>query len=213
MTTNKINTEQLDQIQFHVEAVQSLLAGNRQLDPKSLPGFEKIPANGFNKECNGIEFDFQQQQTIERFLSTLASLFELWDDLQPINQSIFNDLILKLDEFQSKGYFEFLKELFRIFDNIVTHFSVDEVRQLSENVVSILETVKNMTQPDVLHSMNNAIQVYRHLDVDKIEEYSIFKVIRELNKPEMKRGIGFVVSFLQNISGNHRNETKQETQK
>ena len=35
--------------------------------------------------------------------------------------------------------------------------------------------------------------------MENIPEYSIFKVMREMNKPEMKRALGFFVTFMKNM--------------
>jgi len=71
---------------------------------------------------------------------------------------------------------------------------------LSENIVPIIETVKGLTQPDVLSAMNNAVTVFKSMDVNDIPEYSIFKAMREMRSPEMRRGIGFMMVFLKNLS-------------
>jgi uncharacterized protein YjgD (DUF1641 family) len=88
----------------------------------------------------------------------------------------------------------------KIIENIVTHFSAEDVKLLADNVVTILETVKNMTQPEMLKAINNAVNVYKNLDVDNIEEYSLWKAFRELRSPEMRKGIGFIMTFLKNVS-------------
>jgi uncharacterized protein YjgD (DUF1641 family) len=85
-------------------------------------------------------------------------------------------------------------------DNIVTHFSKEDVRALADNVVVMLETVKSLTQPDMLKAINNAVTIYKNLDMEEVEEYSMFKALRELRKPEMRRGIGFMITFLKRLS-------------
>jgi uncharacterized protein YjgD (DUF1641 family) len=38
------------------------------------------------------------------------------------------------------------------------------------------------------------------MDFDNIPEYSVWKVMKELRSPEMKKGIGFLITFLKNLS-------------
>jgi uncharacterized protein YjgD (DUF1641 family) len=38
------------------------------------------------------------------------------------------------------------------------------------------------------------------MEMDKLPEYSIWRVMRELNSPEMKKGMAFMVLFLKNLS-------------
>ena len=64
----------------------------------------------------------------------------------------------------------------------------------------ILRTAKNLTQPDMLNAINNAVEIYKKVDFNSIEEFSPWKAFREINKPEMRRGLGFMIVFLRNLS-------------
>ena len=142
---------------------------------------------------------------ISSTISQLESLLDFLEDWRPIGKELFNDGLEKLDEMDRKGYFAFIKEISAIMDSIVTHFSVEDVRLLSENIVMILETVKNLTQPKMLHALNNALTVYQNIDIESIEEYSAMRALRELRTPEMKRGLGFIITFLKNVSREQTN--------
>jgi uncharacterized protein YjgD (DUF1641 family) len=135
-----------------------------------------------------------------QLLGFFESMSDLLKDVQPIANEMIIDMTRKMNELEQKGYFEFLRESARIIDNIVSHFSAEDVGLLADNMVGILETVKNLTQPDVMSAMNNAITIFKSMDVNDIPEYSIFKAMREMRTPEMKKGIGFMVVFLKNLS-------------
>ena len=135
-------------------------------------------------------------------LDTLGSAMDLMRDVGPIANEVIIDTTKKLHEFEQKGYFEFLKEFGHIVDNIVTYYGIEDMRMLADNVVAILDTVKNLTQPDMLKSVDNAVKVFANLEMDNIPEYSIFKVMREMNKPEMKKALGFFITFMKNMSKN-----------
>ncbi len=136
-------------------------------------------------------------------LDTLGSAMDLMKDVGPIANEVILDSTKKLNEFEQKGYFEFLREFGHIIDNIVTHYDVEDMRMLADNVVAILDTVKNLTQPDMLKSVDNAVKVFASLEMDNIPEYSIFRVMREMNKPEMKKALGFFITFMKNMSKNN----------
>lgn len=133
-------------------------------------------------------------------LGALHGARELVTDATPIARQLMNDAIGQLDELDRKGYFEKGRELARAMDNVVANFSVEDVRLLSENVVAILSTVKNLTQPEMLQAINNAVEVYKKIDFDAVEEFSLWHAFREVNKPEMRRGLGFLIVFLRNLS-------------
>jgi uncharacterized protein YjgD (DUF1641 family) len=137
---------------------------------------------------------------INDFLDTLESINDFMKDVSPILHQVGLDAIQKLNYLEERGYIAFFRELSKALDNVVTHFSVEDVKALSDNVVVILETVKNLTQPDMLKALNNALAIYKNLDMDNIEEYSLFKAMMQFRKPEMKKGIGFMITFLKRLN-------------
>lgn len=138
--------------------------------------------------------------TLNELLVQLESARELLTDATPLARELFHDGLTKLDELDRKGYFAIGRELGRALDNVVANFTLEDVRLLSDNLVAILSTVKNLTQPEMLHAINNAVEVYKKIDFDSVEEFSPWLAFREINKPEMRRGLGFLIVFLRNLS-------------
>ena len=139
-------------------------------------------------------------RNINNVLDTFESTADFLKDASPIMNEMVIDMIKKLHEFDQKGYFEFFAEAGNILDNVVTHFSREDVKLLADNIVPMLETVKSLTQPEMLKSVNNAVKIFSRLEMDSAPEYSIWKLMREMNKPEMKRAIGFMVTFMKSMS-------------
>lgn len=137
---------------------------------------------------------------IGKALDLFESGFDLAKDAGPIVNEVIIDFSKKLHELEQKGYFAFFGEASSIVDNIVTHFSPQDVRLLADNIVNILETMKSLTQPEMIHAIGNAVQVFNSVEHKDIPSYSLFKAMREFNKPEMKRAIGFIMVFLKNLS-------------
>ena len=48
--------------------------------------------------------------------------------------------------------------------------------------------------------MNNAVSVYKNLDIQVCEKVSTFTLIKELNNPEVKKGLAFGIEFLKNLA-------------
>jgi uncharacterized protein YjgD (DUF1641 family) len=143
--------------------------------------------------------------TFNEMIGMLESVSDFMKDAGPIANEMIIDFTRKLHEFEEKGYFDFMAEIGTIIDNIITHFTKDDIRQLADNIVTILETVKSLTQPEMLNSINNAVRIYGSLEMDSVPEYSIWKLMREMNKPEMKKALGFAVSFMKNLSQSNDN--------
>ncbi len=149
----------------------------------------------------GLVFAFMRNiGNIRMALESLESLNDLIKDVEPIAHQIGLDGIHLMHDLEQKGYFEFLRESKRIMDNIVGHFSAEDVKLLADNIVTILETVKSITQPEMLEAVNNGLTVFKNMDTKSIPEYSLWKAVRELNSPEMKKGLGFMITFLKNMA-------------
>jgi uncharacterized protein YjgD (DUF1641 family) len=146
---------------------------------------------------------------IAKALELFESLSDFAKDAMPIVNEVIIDATRKMDELEQKGYFYFLKELGLIFENVITHFSKEDVHHLAENVMTILETVKTLTQPEMMNAVNNAVKVFGNLNTTNVPEYSVWKLMREINQPEMKKTIGFMVTYMKSLSGNNLSNIKQ----
>jgi uncharacterized protein YjgD (DUF1641 family) len=142
------------------------------------------------RNINNITKTFEQLENLKDFIQ----------DFSPVSRELFLDFMNKLNEFDKKGYFEFAKELSKISDNIVTSFTAKDVKNLGDNISAILNTVKNLTQPDMLNALNNAVNVYKNLDIEVEEKVSLFSLLKEMNSPEVKKGLAFGLKFLKNIA-------------
>ncbi len=139
-------------------------------------------------------------RNLEEMLDQLESMMSLWQDLNPLTQDAFMALMNQLDVMERKGYFAFARGGMEIMDQIVTSFSEDDVRQLGDNVVLILNTVKEMTQPEIMTLMQNTVQVMQEDDIP--EDVSMLSILRQLNDPAVKRGLAKTLTVLKSVSEN-----------
>ena len=140
--------------------------------------------------------------SVEQFhglLDMVDSLHDLGADAGILAQQAGMDAVTLLGELEAKGYFRFLREMSQVMDKVVEHFGEEDLHELADNVVNILETVKRVTQPDMLEAVNNAIVVFRHVQTDDVTPMGPLRVMRELNSREARKGLGFLVAFLKNL--------------
>jgi uncharacterized protein YjgD (DUF1641 family) len=138
--------------------------------------------------------------TFIRIIDIMESLTDLAKDAGPMMNEMIIDFTRKLHEFENRGYFSFFRETGKVVDNIITHFTAEDISQLADNIVTIMLTVKNFTQPEMLKGLNNAVKVFNSMEMEKIPEYSIWRLMKELRSSEMKRGVAFMVTFMKNMA-------------
>jgi len=140
------------------------------------------------------------KNNISRRMDTLEQKLDLKQDASPILNELIIEFTKNLHLLEKKGYFEFAREMGTLADNIVTGFTPEDLRTLSGNIVPLLHTLKNMTRPELLETVNNAIQALDESQQGTPPSYSLFKVMREMNSPEMKSAMGFMITFLKKFS-------------
>ena len=146
-------------------------------------------------------------RNFNKMFDQLESARDFLEDVSPLVRESIIDYMNKLDEFDRKGYFQFLKEMTNVMDRVVTSFSVEDVKLLGDNIVTILNTVKNLTQPDMLNAINNAVSVYKKLDIEIEEKISYFELFKRMRTPEMRRGMAFAIKFLKSLAEQQTKES------
>ncbi|MFW6100589.1 MAG: DUF1641 domain-containing protein [Bacteroidota bacterium] len=166
-----------------------------------------IELNPDDLKCLSLRF-IRNIDNFSQMLSTFESMMDFVKDAGPIANEVGVDAVHKLNELDERGYFEFFRELGKVFDAVVANHSKEELRQLAENIPTILEIVKNMTDSGMLKALNHALSTYREMDSGQVKEYSLWKVFREMRSPEMKRSMGFMITFLKALY--HRQSQEKE---
>ncbi|MFK5889266.1 MAG: DUF1641 domain-containing protein [Flavobacteriaceae bacterium] len=137
---------------------------------------------------------------IKKVMDLLEMGMDLSKEVGPIANEVIIDFTKQLGVFEEKGYFKFFKEFGPIMDNIVAGFTPEDLRDLANSIVSILTIIKEMTQPEVLGTMQNAIKAFNSMETESVPSYSVWRVMREMNSPEMKKALGYGVTFMKNVS-------------
>jgi uncharacterized protein YjgD (DUF1641 family) len=148
-------------------------------------------------------------KNLELMLDQLESVMELVRDAAPIGRTAIFSLMEKMEEFDQKGYFEFAQEAFGIFDEIVDSFTKEDVRALGENIETILETVKEMTQPELMGLVRRTAFTVR--EQEPPENITLRSLIKQMREPAVKRGMAKALMTLRSLSGEVPTETNQES--
>jgi uncharacterized protein YjgD (DUF1641 family) len=164
----RLTTEQLEEIQDDVDLGDLLYFGKRLLR-------------------NGRNFD--------RLLDQLESAMDLADTVGPLGDAAFARAVDSLDALDRKGYFAFARGGLKILDNIVTSYSEEDVAKLGDNIVLILDTVKEMTQPEIMGLVKSTVE-----DVDKSADVpvdiSYRSLLHQMRDPNVRRGLAMSMRVL-----------------
>jgi uncharacterized protein YjgD (DUF1641 family) len=125
-------------------------------------------------------------------LDSLSELLHTVNSLSGAGMATLTDTLAAADE---KGYFEFVRETGRIADRVVTQYTAEDVQALGDNVVTILDAVKEMTQPEVMGLVQrSAMQVHT-----PVETPSMFELLKSMRDPQTRRGLARVLAMLHTV--------------
>jgi len=139
----------------------------------------------------------RQTRNLEQLLDQLEGGLEMWQDVSPLSREAFLTLLERLGDLERKGYFVFFNGGLDIIERIVTSFNEEDVRQLGENIVLILQTIKEMTQPEIMNFMRNTAMAVKE---EEPADVSLLSIVRQLNDPAVKKGLAKTLNVLKSVA-------------
>jgi uncharacterized protein YjgD (DUF1641 family) len=134
-------------------------------------------------------------RNLEKMLDQLESAMDLVQTMGPLANEAFGKSIDMLSDLESKGYFTFMRGGKSIVDNVVTSFTEDDVQRLGDNVVLMLNTVKDMTQPEILNFVRNTLLVAEK-EIEKPVDISTLGLLRQMQDPAVRRGLALTMRVM-----------------
>lgn len=135
---------------------------------------------------------------IEKLLDQIDGVNDLFETIGTISKGIYNSAENALVNAERKGYFVAAKGGMQIIDNIVTSFSADEIKQLGENIVLILRTIKDMTQPEVMQFLRNTVAIVEE-ESEKPIDISYRSILGQMRDPQVRRGLAQALRVLSSL--------------
>lgn len=203
----------LDETSFQRESRESI---NDLVDDVAVIGKDAFRQMVTQLDDAGIELDsealrclllrlIRNIRSLGMVMETLESFTDLAKDVTPIIKQIGLDGVQKFHELEQKGYFELLNQLGKTFDQVLSKYSIEEIQKLSENLVPVIDTLSTIADPRMLGKINAAAVALRDINTDEIEDYSVWRLMKQLNKPEVRKSLGFIMAFINNVSKTNKN--------
>ncbi|MEI6852362.1 MAG: hypothetical protein WCL06_05945 [Bacteroidota bacterium] len=137
---------------------------------------------------------------ISMVFDTLESFTDLMKDAAPIANEVIIDFTKKLHEFETKGYFDFIRGIGKVMDHIITSYSREDFHKWSENIPAIMDIARNASDPKFINFVNSVINEYNGLEASKTKKYTWWKLLKEMNSPQFKQTMGMTLTLVKNVS-------------
>ncbi|MFH1763216.1 MAG: DUF1641 domain-containing protein [Gemmatimonadota bacterium] len=157
-------------------------------------------------EPSGPQMDklFEACQKLDRATEILLELkrdkemiMELGQDLMPMANGIIHLTSDRLQEFEQDGTLDFIREGVGVLQRVSTAFTPEDVRLLGDNIVHILMTVRNLTQPEVLGLADRATSALKGKTTPT--PVGTLGLLRAIRDPEVRKGTGVLLELLRSL--------------
>jgi uncharacterized protein YjgD (DUF1641 family) len=129
---------------------------------------------------------------------------ELTGDLSSISSDALAKAVDLLADAERKGYFTFATAAAGVADRVVTNFDEHDVDQLGDNIVAILQAVREITQPEMLTLLGRMVGAVRAeqeaVQFEHTEPPSLWSLVRQLRDPAVRRGMDRALHTLKAVS-------------
>lgn len=136
---------------------------------------------------------------LEAWIAPLRTMAALADEVGPLGTPAVASLNARLQQMDERGYFSFARQTAGVVDRVVTSFSEEDVRLLGENIVLILQTVKQMTQPEVMGLLRRTAASIQEGEAASTEAPPIRALLGQLRDPLVRRGLARVLATLRTV--------------
>jgi len=134
----------------------------------------------------------------ETMLDQLESVNDLVQDMTPVANDAFLVAMDQMQEMEQRGYFAVLPELKYMADNVMDAFGPEDVRALGDNVVTILTTVRSMTQPEIMtlvQKLTDSTQEAVRTPDDELD-ISYLGLMKQMRDPQVRLGLARTMTLL-----------------
>jgi uncharacterized protein YjgD (DUF1641 family) len=133
-------------------------------------------------------------------LDRLESALDLADEATLLGKQVFRNTVEALDKMERDGYFAFARGSWYILERIVHEFTEEDLRVLGDNIVTILNLVRSMTQPEVLTLANNALDSLQVEAPKNGKPPSTFALVRQLSDPQVRLGLARMINLVKALA-------------
>ncbi len=137
-------------------------------------------------------------RNLEKMLDQLESLTDLLETVGPLADDAFGKVVDLMAGLEARGYFTFARGSANLMDHLVASFSEEDLNRLGDSLPQIASLVKDIAQPEVFGFAQDTLAEVR-LELGKPVDTSTLGLVRQLNNPDVRRGLALTLRIMQVI--------------
>jgi tRNA 2-thiouridine synthesizing protein E len=135
---------------------------------------------------------------------------EMIEEFTPILREVMATATTRLQALDQQGWFSFGRALWGVIERVVEGYSAQDVEQLGGAIVSILDTVRALTQPQVLTILAQSSEVLQHANA--AEPIGLVGMVRASRNEDVQKGMAVLMDLLRHVGQAARVMAEQPAQ-
>ena len=136
-------------------------------------------------------------RTLSGFFDQLTSVHGLYEDFRPLGREIFTATTDRLQDLERRGHFALIREAGKLMDKLATAASPEDLKRLGDNLPSLLETLRILTQPELLQLAQRTLTTVQRTDIEAPK--GVFGLLRALRDDDVRHGMGVAIKMLKQL--------------
>lgn len=122
---------------------------------------------------------------------------ELIEEMTPIAKVVVRNATSQLADLEAKGWFGFGRGALSLVQRVVEHYGTDDIEELGESIVTILDTVRAVTQPEVLEAATEATEAIQR--GDELKPVGVVGMVKASQDDDVQRGLAVMFEALRSV--------------
>jgi uncharacterized protein YjgD (DUF1641 family) len=143
----------------------------------------------------------QNLGTFYEMMEMMESARDFMKDISPVIRQMGLDAVNKMNEFDQKGYFEYLSAMGRIVEKWMQAYPVKDLDNLGNNLENLAAVIRNLTNPEMTKKLVSVTAAISSVKMDdKLDDVSFWKLFRKLRSKEVKKSLSYSLRLIEAIN-------------
>lgn len=137
------------------------------------------------------------RKALDELVAHARAQSDFIDEMRPVAKSMMDAGVDKLGDLEARGYFAFGRSALRLADRVVASYTPEDVDALGDSVVAILDTVRTLTQPEILALVQEGAETLE--EAEDAAPLGVIGLARASGDVNVQKGLGILVAGLRHV--------------
>ncbi len=182
------------------------MTANTNEDSTAAPALEALTARlaAMEKQLTST------QRALDELLAHARGQQDFIDEMRPVAASMMRASSSILGELEAKGHLDFARASLGLLDRVASGYSSEDVAALGDSIIAILDTVRAVTQPEVLALIQEGAEALE--EAEDAEPIGVIGLARASSDTNVQKGLGILVAALRHVGRAGRVLNKKKAQ-